>query len=367
MCRLITKIKVTLLAIVGIFATGHVAAMGFGSAEVRSNLGQPLNVVIPVLSGRADELMDNCFSIAQPSQASDTLPALSKASLVLKNASSSPYLLLTTRNVVNEPVLVFAIEARCANTVHRDYTLLLDVPSRAGNIGDNARQVVALPSTAKSAIAQTQPKPVLSNSKRTHVSKQRTRSARQSVSIPPPSTQPASDIALRMSDGLAWLPGEHPLSAEQSVELKRMRGMLSIGAGGQTAEVDRLRDDIVATQQQLAQAKQALALLKAQMPNPAAIQKQLSTAPVKHISSWWQSGWLWISLALAVILIAYIFDRRKKLPNFSFAPETEDLSGTNEFKPDADAIDSSAKIERQHIRTLLRRCCPRIIMMLIFL
>lgn len=327
-------------------ATGTAAAMGLGSAQVKSGLGQPLSVIIPVSSEHADELADNCFAIAQPGPADDSLPVLRKARLAVKNTAGMPYLLLTTQYAVNEPVLVFAIEARCSGMVRRDYTLLLDVASNAGGASE-IPPAVASPSLTHPAV--TQPKVQTGSNqpagKRRHANREQQAPARHPVAMPQtmqPPVQPASALALHMSTGLAWQPGQHRLSAEQLATLKRMRGMLSIDAGGQASEIDRLRDDLVASQQQLAQAKQALVLLRAQMVKSVASQPVPQPAHVRQAASWWRSGWLWSGLALMVLVVGYMMDRRRKLPDLSLTPLPSDQAREGKIKLGAIAAVDSA-------------------------
>ena len=310
----------TTLLVAAINASSLASAMGLGAAQVKSSLGQPLNVVIPVFSDHAEELADNCFSLSQSNQSDDSLPSLKKARLVLKNPAGVPYLLLTTPTVVNDPVLFFAIETRCTSMVRREYTVLLDVANSVSPVSGPAVSAPAV--TDKPGSVPTPVKSVPAE-RHTHVSRHNASRIRQAVAVPQSVQdveQPEHNMALRMSSGLTWLPGQHPLSAEQLTTLKRMRGMLSIDAGGQPTEVDKLRDDIVATQQQLAQAKQALTLLRAQLVQNSTNQQQpaLPQTAIKHVTSWWQSAWLWSGLALMVLVVGYLLDRRRKLPGLNF-------------------------------------------------
>ncbi|WP_124949415.1 type IV pilus assembly protein FimV [Sulfuriferula thiophila] len=315
----------TTLLVAAISASNLASAMGLGAAQVKSSLGQPLSVVIPVFSDHAEELADNCFALSQSNQSDDSLPSLKKARLVLKNPAGVPYLLLTTPTVVNDPVLFFAIETRCSSMVRREYTALLDVANSAG-------PAVSAPAVTDKPSSVPTPVKSVPAEKHTHVSRHHASRVRQAVAVPQSVQdveQPEYNMALRMSSGLTWLPGQHPLSAEQVTKLKRMRGMLSIDAGGQPAEVDKLRDDIVATQQQLAQAKQALTLLRAELVKNSTNQQQPAPpqTAVKHVTSWWQSAWLWSGLALMVLVVGYVLDRRRRLPDLTFA---DAYAGTEE-------------------------------------
>ncbi|ARU30648.1 hypothetical protein CAP31_02450 [Sulfuriferula sp. AH1] len=312
--------------------------------------------MIPVLSDDAGELADNCFVLTQPGQADDSLPSLKKARLTVKNMAGIPYLALTTQYAVNDPVLVFAIETRCSGLVRREYTLLLDVASNASNAAVVVSPVIVPPVVARPRVAQPAPKTdaELFSSKQGLVAKRKLpASDRHPAAVARPAViQPAFAVNLHLSTSLSSLPGQYPLSAEQLIALKRMRGMLSIDAGRPASEIDRLRDDLVASQQQLAQAKHALVLLRAQTVKPAQPQPALQpTAARNAAASWRRSGWLWIGLALLVLVAGYVLDRRRKLSNLMFTvPSPDDQADKGQIKLGAIAqVDSATNDLWAHV------------------
>lgn len=336
----------TLVLFLAVSAADVAMAMGLGAAQLKSGLGQPLNVIIPVLTDGKEEMLGACFALVPFSEADDGLPGLNKVKLALKDMTGAPYLLLTTQTVVNDPVVVITVEARCPGVIRRDYTLLLDMvdnlPSRIEIVSP---PVSVTPSVSRSVVTRI-PSSSIQTTQFGTPARSKLRHASTSKA-PGTHSQPAlssvmPNLALRMSADLTWLPGQHPLFGEQLATLKRMHGKLSINAGGQSSDVDRLRDDMVATQQQLTQAKQELALLKAQMAKtaapPPAIEPPLV---VKSDSHWWQSGWLWVGFALLVLVIGYFLDRRRRAKDFSFAPVYDEVTDSED---DAEFVAAMPKI-----------------------
>lgn len=362
------RTRVFIFALLTAMLTADIAmAMGLGAAQLKSGLGQPLKVIIPVLGDGNEDVVSSCFAIAPASEADDGIPALNKVKLALKNMGGLPYLLLTTTSPVNDPVVLFTVEARCPGMVRRDYTLLLDVADSS-----NAKPEIATPSAVVISPVSRQPhvtgsasqsnltdKPARNDT--AQFSSRKTRLPHSQVNQTIPS--PTPNLALRMSADLTWLPGQHPLSEEQKTTLKRMQGKLSINSGGQSSEVDRLRDDMVATQQQLAQARQELALLKEQMARtevPAVMAAPVASSPVvKPVSHWWQSGWLWGALALLVLVIGYFIDRRRKVQNFSFTPAYDeekdseaDLTLVSPIQRNSEAVDVAAAFDKDDLASV---------------
>lgn len=97
-------------------------ALGLGDINLKSNLGEPLaaSVAITDIDGTPDA---SCFSVIDNS---DT-PAFKKASIALKNVSGSYQLVITTHDVIAEPVINLQVSINCdPNYLKREYVLLLD-------------------------------------------------------------------------------------------------------------------------------------------------------------------------------------------------------------------------------------------------
>jgi hypothetical protein len=296
-------------------------AIGLGAAQLKSALGQPLNVLVPVTSATPAQLDQGCFALVATARDDGGLPTILKAKLVLQRRDDGAGLRLTTSYAINDPVIAFAIESRCDGVVKRDYMLLLDMASAAETSSvtppvsfTNTDAVAALTPARRSPAVKATPE-----SRKSPVH-HREKSVAERIAIMPP--------GLKLSQDLQWLPGEHPLSAEQLSDLKRMRSKLSIDAGGDTSTEDNLQDDIVATQKQLAQAKQELAQLRNQIvqahqPHQQVEKLQTKIQPVaESASSSMRNLWLWLLVAgliVALLVYLYIFRSRRQLPDFQQA------------------------------------------------
>lgn len=314
-------------------------ALGLGAAQLKSALGQPLNLIIPVTSAASSELDGGCFALVGPGRDDNGVPSITKAKLTLQHRDDTAFLRLTTSYAINDPVVAFAIESRCMGVVKREYMVLLDMVSPVET------PVASAATLTNSAVKAPAISARVNRSHMPHIKPTVQAPARHisSVSDQIVMTTPA----LRMSTDLQWLPGQHQLTAEQLSDLKRMRGKLSIDTGGDTSAVDDLRDDIVATQKQLAQAKQELAQIRSQtaqahrVPDRAQSPQALNSAT--KLAFWPAiSMWVWIFVSgLVIVLLAYLFRRQRKLPDFNqVAPAYEPSLMTQTYA----AIDPHAAI-----------------------
>lgn len=126
--------------------------LGFGDLEVKSALGQPLVAEIQVLAVSPDERESLEIHLASPEIYERfgvyRSPTVSKLQLrILPGARDGRLrVLLTSREPIREPFLTVLLVARWAgNRVLREYTLLLDPPSRtpdtaAARAPDNIRK-----------------------------------------------------------------------------------------------------------------------------------------------------------------------------------------------------------------------------------
>jgi hypothetical protein len=293
-------------------------AIGLGAVQLKSALGQPLNLLIPVISATPAELDSGCFALVATGRDDSGLPTFLNAKLMVQRRDDDTAVLrLTTNYIVNDPVVAFAIESRCTGVVKREYMVLLDVGSPV-----DTRVVQSVELTAiKSPVAPVHPihparvkSEVRTRPTSHHVSSVRTESA---TAMP----------ELKMSSDLQWQPGQHKLTTEQLSDLKRMRSKLSIDAGGDTGAVDNLQDDIVATQKQLTQAKQELAQLRNQIVQFHLVNERAKTTsvpkqPAVIPSSTTSALVLWVLVAGVIIVVfiyLFMFRSRRQLPDFDQA------------------------------------------------
>jgi pilus assembly protein FimV len=298
--------RLALLLAVGTMGLNSIPlhAMGLGAAEVRSTLGQSLQVAIPLLStGAEDNVTADCFRLGPPQSGNDgDLPHLNGGQLKLRHSGGAPYLLVTTNQPVNDPALSFSIATQCNASVRRDYTILLDTPT-AFSVAQ-AVKTARVPQT--SADEDAAPLPHLASTA-TQPAARRTAPARPRHSVrnapaaatrtqharPAPATQSHATLViessalrteaasaqrggmvLRISPSLAFLPGQHPLTPALLASLKRQQVEL------QNNTADQLDDDITALKMQLTQTRQALAALQASTARqPVAIKP--SAAPAR--------------------------------------------------------------------------------------
>ncbi len=123
-------IKVVLCAIISgvtIFSLpGSALALGLGSLDVKSSLGQPLRANVKIRG--ANELKGNdCFTLIGDANLEN---AITVANFRLSNiVNDEAILTIRTNQNINEPITSLAIMAACDVNVRRDYTLLLDPPA----------------------------------------------------------------------------------------------------------------------------------------------------------------------------------------------------------------------------------------------
>ena len=113
----------TALSLIALGLQGNALALGLGDIEIKSHLGQPLKAKINVLG--AGEIKDaDCFKLNTYDGGSNQL---SHANLRLSPiVGDSATLMITTNQVINEPILNVSVVASCETSVRRDYVLLID-------------------------------------------------------------------------------------------------------------------------------------------------------------------------------------------------------------------------------------------------
>lgn len=102
-------------------------AVGLGNIEVRSYLGEPLNLRIGVITQQNEEIETGCFAVIN-APGSETNVSRRDVRLTLVETKNSRYLEVRGTNAFNEPIGRLAIRAGCQadSGVVRDYPLLLD-------------------------------------------------------------------------------------------------------------------------------------------------------------------------------------------------------------------------------------------------
>lgn len=98
-------------------------AVGLGSIRVQSSLGQRLAAEIPIIGSDSAELTSTCIKARL--QSSDGA-AIGNAIVAMSHTSRGDAILLSTRQVVNEPAVLVEVNIVCGPAVHRDFSILLD-------------------------------------------------------------------------------------------------------------------------------------------------------------------------------------------------------------------------------------------------
>jgi hypothetical protein len=114
-----------LLALVALSSSAH--AVGLGNLDIRSYLGEPLNLRIGVITQANEEIDTNCFTVIN-APGSEANVSRRDVRLTLVDTRNSRYLEVRGTNAFNEPIGRLSIRAGCQadSGVVRDYSLLLD-------------------------------------------------------------------------------------------------------------------------------------------------------------------------------------------------------------------------------------------------
>jgi pilus assembly protein FimV len=109
------------------FAALDASALELGDAQVRSTLGENLDLRIPVTIAKGESIQPSCFTLSDGPAAS--VPRISGARVSLERSAAATYLRVRTDSVVSEPALVLGVVVACTGLpaeVRRDYSLLVD-------------------------------------------------------------------------------------------------------------------------------------------------------------------------------------------------------------------------------------------------
>ena len=158
--RPLTVLYATALAL----AAPAALALALGEPQVRSALGENLDVRIPVTLGKGESIEPSCFTLSgEPAAA---MPRLTAARLSLERSAQGTYLRMRTASSVSEPALVVGLIAACRGLAEyrREYTLLLDMSAGEGARlegaaaraprGEPAGLAASLPSAVATLIAR---------------------------------------------------------------------------------------------------------------------------------------------------------------------------------------------------------------------
>lgn len=112
-------------ALLGVSSSLH--AIGLGIGDVRSRLGEPLRLVVPVRLDASETLQPSCVQIAR--RPDESIPAAAGAQIAIEQTpAGAPAIVVSTGGPVYEPIVRVIVEVGCPAVVSREFVLLLDPP-----------------------------------------------------------------------------------------------------------------------------------------------------------------------------------------------------------------------------------------------
>ena len=314
--------------------SGH--ALGLGPAQVRSGIGQPLRVKVPILADSSEMAgREECFRLVQgPHQGGADLPTLRRAVVKLVQGAQGKYLLLTTAYPVNDPVLDFSLESVCDNSLRRDYTVLIDVVPNLAEESSFAPVTAAAPIARQPAVREGSNAALMPSPRRERKdAAARHRSSRllsvnnaakqteKTISAAPRKVVPISaghapassgeHFALHISTSLNTWPGQRGQISDVSQTTQPLNN------DARLVQADALQDDMVALQKQLAETRATVAMLRKQIAamTAAPIPAALSSGSLKHDSASWSAWFMYLMGALAAGAASLYLLRRQRRSN----------------------------------------------------
>ena len=134
-------------------AAPQALALALGEPELRSALGERLDLRIPVTIGKGESIEPACFTLSRDGAAQ--APRLTAARISLERSAQGTYLRIRTDSAVSEPALTLGIAASCpgqSSELRRDYSLLVD--PRTSAAPPASRLATTFPSAVATLIAR---------------------------------------------------------------------------------------------------------------------------------------------------------------------------------------------------------------------
>jgi len=125
------NIRILLSAFILLFAGVQpmVQALALGELELKSQLNQQLNVVIPLAFSTENELAELKLSISYSDEQVSGLKVWHTLKVeVIENEGNQPYLKISSKDLIREPALSFILDMRWSTgRIQRSYSLLMDL------------------------------------------------------------------------------------------------------------------------------------------------------------------------------------------------------------------------------------------------
>ena len=312
-----------------------------GALQLRSALGERLDVSIPVTVADNEDLSSGCFRLVNSEQSTE-LQSLHQARLTFDmQGSNRGVLQIRSDEAQSEPLLALVVRVQCPGdttvSFQREYQVLLDPRERMPQINlprtDDQSGAVPAPRRAEQ---NTDSMPAASTASAPHKArKQRTPhvAAASHLSlqeVPPASVPgaPAPQLVLRLSEPEIPAASLTPLSPEDAQKRRAELAALSVDQAAQLAQMEaklaelnarlqalqgRMQDGsqpaIAVAQGDTSAAMPAVASgTPARRPHVAAL--VTPAAPVAEATHWW--WWLLLPVLLIAALVSLIYWRSRR-------------------------------------------------------
>ncbi|TMG83634.1 MAG: hypothetical protein E6H78_11790 [Betaproteobacteria bacterium] len=348
--RLIRATKSALLFAVlciGPMLIGSVQAIGLDEIAQQSGLGEPLRLVIPLLTNASDQLTGDefageCFKVI-PATAND-LPQVRFPRTALEHRGGRAFVVVSTQYPINEPMMRVAVQAGCRVSMSREYTLFFDpVSIEVPVVASEMAAPVEVPALARApaptaAAARPEPRPVVrpplaprnpvASVARTRPSSESTRSSR-TVTAPMKLGQtytakvpagPRLQVSRSIDDAAAAPVTTSPAS-KAAAEREALRALEE-----ETVVLQRRVAELSLTMQRMDEEIRAARAARAEAEQAARVAKEQAAAatPWGMLQTWMQENGLLLGAfaALIVLIAALLLSRRRRQAVFVPAPIT---------------------------------------------
>jgi hypothetical protein len=324
--------------LVAALASGAVDALGLDEIAQQSALGDPLRVVIPVITGAGDDavntnLMDECFKLVGPDgDRSSDLPQILNGRLALMHSSSGLSLVVSTSRPINDPALSITVQAGCTASIRRQYTLLLDPPAIQAPVAESVAPTQADLSangTTETAVP-TAPVPSAETPGRRIAS---AASSGPTVARRKPAKRATGPTVAQVKPPA---PAPAPAAAAASQQLQVSRGMDGLAGGpnasspirsgaGAPPSIEEVEVETVVLQRRIAELSDMVQRmqqdLRAAQAARDAAEAAAKAAPLAVLERWAGTDWPWFA-ALIVLVSLWIAMRFSRLTARRSGPVT---------------------------------------------
>ena len=335
---------------IGATSIGTVQAIGLDEIVQQSGLGEPLRLVIPLLTNASDQLTGEefageCFKVV-PATAND-LPQLQFPRVALEHRGGRAFVVVSTAYPINEPIMRVAVQAGCRVSMSREYTLLFDPISIEAPVvaAETAAPAEVLAPAPAAAVAPPEPRPVVQSSvvPRSNVAsaaRPKVPSApRRATNVVAAPARPVDAPAAKASDrprlqvsrsvgGAGAAPVAASAATKAAAEREALKAMeeetvvLQRRIAELSVTMERMDQELKAARAAKAEAEQA-ARVAAEQAARAAAEKAAAATPWSVLRAWTEENWLLaIAFAALIVLIVALLLSKRRRPVLVAAPVT---------------------------------------------